>query len=303
MAARKPPKPTPIRTRTADAVAEQEAANLSGLGHEAAFASHRARLTAEILQRAPSGGRGRLCLLGAGNGNDVDLQALTAAFAEVHLVDIDAAAVARARERVPEGPAGQGRLVAHAPVDLSGILDRLEAWVRKPPELAALGAEVPAAVARVAARLPGPFDVVVSCCLLTQLQLVLLRVVGDANPRFPELRGMVNAIHVRVLAALLGRGADARALLVTDMTSSDTYPLDELDPDADLRAVMDHLVHVGNLVHAAHPGLLSAEIRRDPALKAELSVRHPVGPWLWRNGPARTYLVYALEIAPLGRLS
>jgi hypothetical protein len=278
--------------RIADAVADQVAANRSSVGHEASFAAHRARLTSEIAARAPAGGVGRLCLLGAGNANDVDLEALAAAFREVHLVDIDAEALGRARARVK--PELQARLVLHAPLDASGLFDRLDGWARAAPAAASLAVEVAPAVARVAERLPRGFDVVVSCCLLTQLQLVLLRVVSDRHPRFPELRSLVTAVHVRVLAALLAPGGVA--LLVTDMTSSETYPLDQLPPDADLRRVMDDLVHVGNLIHAAHPGLLSSEVRRDPSLRERLAVRWPVGPWLWRNGPDLTFLVYALEL-------
>jgi hypothetical protein len=108
----------------------------------------------------------------------------------------------------------------------------------------------------------------------------------------------VNAVHVRVLLALLAPAGVG--LLVTDMTSNATYPLDELGPEADLRRVMDDLVHAGNLIHAAHPGLLSSEVRRDPSLKTAFSVRWPVGPWLWRNGPEQTFLVYGLELGRIG---
>lgn len=287
------PHSRPVPTgRSTEAVADQVAANASALGHAEAFAGHRARMTQEICARAPAGGRGRLCLLGAGNAQDVDLEALAAAFAEVHLVDVDAGAIEAARARVPE--AVRARLVSHGPVDVSGLLDRLEGWARTPPAMSLLEREVPAAVGRVVGRLPGTFDVVVSCCLLTQLQLEMLQVVGDTHPRFGELRGLVNAVHVRVLLALLAPAGTG--LLVTDMTSNETYPLDELGPEADLRRVMDHLIQSGNLIHAAHPGLLSSEVRRDPTLKDAFSARWPVGPWLWRNGPDRTFLVYGLEL-------
>src|SRR6185369_1590269 len=208
----------------AAAVARQRASNRSAEGHEAHFNGHRARLTGEISLRAPAGGRGRLCLLGAGNANDVDLDALAARFAEIHLVDIDADAVGDAVARAAD--ASRTRLVAHAPLDASGIFDRLEAWSRRPPTPAAVHLEVRAAVGRVAGALPGPFDVVVSCCLLTQLQLVLLEIVGDRNPSFDGLRAALGRIHVRTLASLLAPGGVA--LLCTDLTGSDTYPLDEL---------------------------------------------------------------------------
>ena len=117
---------------------------------------------------------------------------------------------------------------------------------------------------------------------------------ADYHPRFPELRGLMNSVHVRALGALLAPAGVA--LLVTDMTSSQTYPLAELPPDADLRRVMDDLLAAGNLIAPSHPGLLSSEVRRDPALRERFTVRTPVGPWLWRNGPSLTFLVYALEL-------
>jgi hypothetical protein len=279
--------------KLAESIAEQIASNRSAAGHEGHFAEHRARLTREIGLRAPEGGRGRLCLLGVGNANDVDLGALAGGFAEIHLVDIDHDAVAGAVARVTE--AHRHKLFVHAPLDASGIFDRLEEWSRNPAAPDAIAREVPVAVGRVVAALPGPFDVVVSCCLITQLQLVLLQVVGDRNPRFQELRLALGRIHMLTLAALLGPGGVA--LLVTDLTGSDTFPFDELvAPVADLGALMRDLLAADNIIYAAHPGRLSAEIRRDAALAARFAVRLPVGPWLWHNGPDLTFLVYALEI-------
>ena len=279
--------------KLAVAVAEQVAANRSGVGQADSFAEHRTRLTQEIVARAPADGRGRLCLLGAGNAHDVDLAALAARFAQIHLVDIDAEAVERALSRVPADARAQ--LTVHAPLDASGVFDQFEGWSRKPPRPEDLRDLVPATPARVLAALPAPFDVVVSCCLLTQLQLVLLQVVGDQNPRFEDLRTAVNNIHVRTLAgALAPRGV---ALLVTDVTSNDIYPpLSWVAPDVDLASLMGDLLHAGHVIHAAHPGLLSSDIRRDPELKQTYGVHFPVGPWLWHNGATQTYLVYGLEI-------
>jgi hypothetical protein len=274
--------------KLAAALAEQVASNRSALGHEAAFAAHRARMTEEIAARAPAGRQGRLCLLGIGNANDVDLVALADRFGLIHLADVDGEAVDRALARVPDPL--RPRFVTHVPLELSGMLDRLES-----PKLPADAELVAKAVSRVVGALPGPFDVVVSCSLLTQLQLVLLQVAGETHPRFEALRAALGAIHVRTLAGLLApRGV---ALLVTDLTTSDIYPpLDHLDPDTDLEKLMADLLAAGHVIYAAHPGMLSAEIRRDPELARRFAVRSPVGPWLWRNGPTQTLLVYALEI-------
>jgi len=282
-------KPGPLAT----AIAEQIASNESATGHEATFEDHRARLTREIAARAPATGRGRLCLIGAGNANDVDLDALASRFAEVHLVDIDPSAVARAVERM--APVGRARAVAHAPLDASGIFDRFEPWAVAPPKLDALDGIVEEAVTRVVAALPGPFDVVVSCSLLTQLQLVLLQVLGDVNPRFNELRATLNRAHVRTLGALLAPGGVA--LLVTDLTDTNIYPpLGQVAAGSDLGKLMSDLIAAGSIIYVAHPGLLSSEMRRDARLKQTFSVRFPIGPWLWRNGPSHVLLVYALEI-------
>ena len=278
----------------ATAVAEQLSSNESAAGHEATFAEHRARLTHEIASRAPASGHGRLCLLGAGNGNDVDLDALAARFAEIHLVDIDRDAVARAIARLP--PARRPQTIPHAPVDASGLYDRLERWAAEPPKLDALGGIVGTAVANVVAALPGPFDVVVSCSLLTQLQLVLLQVIGDTHPRFAELREAVNRAHVRALGALLA--PEGVALLVTDLTNAEIHPaLADVAADADLGKLMSDALAAGNVIYVAHPGFLSSEMRRDPELKQSFAVRFPIGPWLWRNGPRQVLLVYALEIS------
>jgi hypothetical protein len=283
----------------AAALDRQVAANRSGAGHETHFAGHRVRLTRAILDRAPAGDGGRLCLLGAGNANDVDLEALAARFAEVHLVDLDADAVAGARARVSEGR--RARVIVQAPVDLSGLFPQLEAWARKPPAVEAIADAVEEGVARLEALPGGPFDLVVSCCLLSQLQRVLLEVLGDRHPRFEELRAAINHVHVLGLAGLIGPGG--KALLVTDLTSNETYPpLDHLSGDdaseARLAALMSDLVHAGNVMAALHPGILSGILRHDEELRARYQVRFPVGPWLWHNGPAQTYLVYGLEIAP-----
>jgi hypothetical protein len=274
--------------KLAAALADQVLSNRSAVGHEAAFASHRARMTEEIAARAPAGGAGRLCLLGIGNANDVDLVALAAHYRAIHLADVDGEAVDRALSHVPLPL--RARFVTHAPLELSGMLDRLEqAKLPAAPELIAT------AVSRVVGALPGPFDVVVSCSLLTQLQLVLLQLLGDTHPRFEELRAALGGIHMRTLAGLLApRGV---ALLVTDLTTSDIYPpLDFADGEADLGKLMTDLIAAGQVIHAAHPGLLSAEIRRDPQLSSRFAVRSPVGPWIWKNGPAQSLLVYALEI-------
>ena len=65
-----------------------------------------------------------------------------------------------------------------------------------------------------------------------------------------------------------------------------------MPPNADLPGLFHELVGTGNVFFISHPGLLAAEIRRDPELSRHFTVRYPLGPWLWQNGPNIRYLVY-----------
>src|SRR6186713_3067306 len=111
--------------RVDEQLEEQIASNLSGLSYFDSFASHREASTRLILDcRASTGEASRLCVLGAGNAFDLDLPLLLDRFAEVHLVDIDPRALARARARVV--PSERARVLSHAPLDLSGMFEHIE---------------------------------------------------------------------------------------------------------------------------------------------------------------------------------
>jgi hypothetical protein len=273
----------------------EQAGNRAGQDRWAAFAPHRERVTAAIAAVTPPGGR--ICLLGVGNGNDVDLGTLAANAAEVHLVDIDDAAVARAVARATEGKdeAIGARLHVHAPVDLSGLYHQLEA--RQPPTAEVL---VAAGTAHVLAQLPARgFDVVASCCVLSQMSWALKRkeepVARDAGERAAWEQALV-AIHLRTLLTLCA--PTGRALLFTDLISSAAYPLDELEPGADLSALMDQLVQARTAYAVSNPALIRQLIRRDPILNKAVGNTTRAQPWLWTGPGDRTYLVYALTLLP-----
>src|SRR5204863_1188594 len=89
-------EPNPPASR---AIRAQSRANRSTRDHWVHFAPHRAEIQKLIVPDLHAPGTGRLCVLGAGNCNDIDLKALAEAFAEVHLVDIDAPALEAAVRR------------------------------------------------------------------------------------------------------------------------------------------------------------------------------------------------------------
>ncbi len=268
----------------------QARSNRSAQKYDDLFAGHREHLTTAILNAVPQGRPGRLALLGAGACQDVDLAKLAAAFAEIHLIDLDRAAVDTARGR--QTPAVRAKLVAAAPVDLSGVISHLERWKTKPPALSAFDLIAHQAVARITEDLHGPFDVVVSCCLATQLSLALTEVLGLHHTLLHEIRKRVLGIHLRSLAALAAGGGTA--LFVSDVCSNDTYPLDDLPEDQKLSAVFSEISRTGNVFFGSDPAVVGHLLRKDAFLAARVSNLRSLDPWLWQVGPERIFLVYGL---------
>ncbi len=108
-----------------------------------------------LIRKAQGGARGRIAVLGAGNCNDLHLKELVSSFSEVHLFDLDRAAMDDAVARQCPNHASKIRL--HGDVDLSGWSSRETA--SQSPD----GRET----TRTRGKLE--FDLVVSTCLLSQL--------------------------------------------------------------------------------------------------------------------------------------
>jgi hypothetical protein len=211
----------------------------------------------------------------------------------VHLVDIDPSAIARAaaRQHAPT----RDRLHLHGGLDLSGLTDRLDAWTRRPPDAAALAALPAQTAARVASALPGPFDLVVSTCLLSQICRACHRAFGDAPAAAVTLgrvAGAAVATHLEVMIQLTAPGGTS--LLVTDAISSETYPLDELFTPRNGAALLDELARRDRLFTGASPHLISKLLRHHPARGPLVEDVHLKAPWLWELSPTCTLLVYAL---------
>lgn len=252
-----------------------------------AYAEHRARLSALIAAYAPSQG-GRLCVLGAGNANDLDLELLAARFSEVHLVDVDAEALDRARARA--APAAAPRLYTHAPLDVGGALAELPDWSRRgadPAQLRRLGDEASATVRRA---LPAPFDLVLSDCLLTQIYWTCFKALGN-GPALQTAAATCLETHLQTMAALAAPGAPC--LLVTDAISSDSFALDEIFPTRDPSELLAELSRSGALFTGTSPPTILSTLRRG-ALNQTVTEPRVLTPWLWRVNEDRTVLVYGL---------
>jgi hypothetical protein len=259
-----------------------------------AFTTHREQVMALALAQAGTAAPSRrLAVLGAGNANDLDLPRLVAAFAEVHLVDLDSEALARARARQPAEVAAALRL--HAPVDVTGVLPRMPG-LRPTDPPAVVERLVEQGLAAAEAALPGPFDVVLSTGLLGQLMHTCRLTLSADHPHLKPLAAALGVAHLQLLGRLTRLGGTA--LLVTDTVSSETYPLEELWDRQPPRALLAQLEASDNVFTGTGAAYLRRLLAREPlaSLFAPGGVRL-VDPWLWRLGNKVTLLAYAYTLA------
>jgi hypothetical protein len=267
--------------------------------------NHRRQVTQRIVTLA--GGERRLCLLGAGNANDLDLRALTAAFHEVHLVDIDGEALERGVARqvsqdsgLPDSGSDPQRadgtkIRLHAGVDVTGIWDAM-GNLKTVPADAELAKLLDGAANVSPLPLPGPFDVVVSAGLLSQLIDAVVLSVPATSPAFMQLLLGVRSGHLRLLARLTAPGG--RGLLISDFVSSATVPELATTSDDRVGELAERLAAAGNFFHGINPVYLASLFEQDSVLRTLVARVSHRGHWIW-NQRARQYAVLAIEFERL----
>ena len=239
-------------------------------------ASHRARLNAIIGEAAaPAHGAGSICVLGAGNCNDLDLRQLSAGFASVSLVDLDREALEEAVERQH---ASGVRLIA--PFDLSGVLDTLDSEPNA--ILHRLGEPAPVDVPG------GPFDVVASCCVLTQM----FQSIEDAGLATVEPILALRRRHLRQLWDLTRAGG--AFVLATDVVSTTTAPdLNDI-PEPMLGRRLERLIEQRNFFTGANPAAIWQELLDEFVPEGAVLVSHD--PWMWPLAQSHSYLTWAVTV-------
>jgi hypothetical protein len=252
-----------------------------------AFDEHRRRVMGLVMD---AGGES-LGILGAGNGNDLDYPALCARFREIHLVDLDEQALKRARERQP--PELARALVLHPQVDLSGAFARLPALKTRSPTLAELQILSRQAAEQVAKALPFAWDTVVDACILSQIMHSCRRVLGN-HPGLQNIATAVAVAHLRALVSLAK--PDGTAIFVTDVVSSETYPLEELWAERRPMDLLDHVESTDNMFTNVGPAFIRRVLARDEVIAPLVKSIQLVEPWLWQMGTKVTLLTYAVVI-------
>lgn len=245
-----------------------------------AFANHRTIITQTLLELGANRISPRLCALGAGNCNDIDLKQLSSTFAEIHLVDWDSAALSAGVERQGADPA---IVRVYGDIDLSGV-SRIPA-VRDTDE--------EARVAFLSQYRPpfaeNGFDVVASLCLLSQLFEPLLERGEDSAQALLAIQ----ALRLNHLDEMLRRTRPGGwALLVTDVVSSESAPELPSIADDQLAECLRRWIERKNFFTGLNPAVLQAEWTRHPRLASRIDQFVWLNPWKWNLGP-RWYAVIA----------
>jgi hypothetical protein len=263
----------------ADIVEEHRRRNESTRHGWETMAAHRARVTRLI--SAVRGDCGRsLCVLGAGNVNDVDLVELANEFDRIALVDIDGQALLHAVERLP--PTVTQKIEQFAGIDLSGIVSRLEAW---PAEPGPAGADLAGAIEDArCAPLPGlgTFDVVVSTCVLTQLIDSIYLAVKAEHPLRQALVLAVRNRHLEIMIELLKPGG--AGVLITDFVATDTAPEMTQLSDAQFPAAAIEWINRRNFFTGANPYAICDHLQSRPQSATDVHNVEVWPAWRWDIG-------------------
>lgn len=290
----------------------------------AAFDGHRRRVT-DLLAESVTG-NGRLCILGAGNCNDIDLTRLGRIYEEIVLVDLDRDALVNGSLSQPLDVADRVKCLGD--IDASGCLTRTATWSTDTQlQEADLVALATGANVREWPTVPH-FDVVASTCLLSQLIGSLDHSLTSRHPQFIEAAQSIRAGHFRTIASLLRPGG--HMVFVSDVVSSETCPELLANPDAhqdhanapkvhdpaawlvsvinrqrsnsglesisdpDTHRIVAHAIKNGNFFTGLNPVVVHKLLKSDPEISPLFDDITFVPPWTWQCG-RRSYAVYAIK--------
>jgi hypothetical protein len=230
----------------------------------------------------------RICVLGAGNCNDLDLKWLCGAYAEVHLVDIDRPALERAVAR--QGVANSAPIRLHAPVDLTGIAEVTASWKGRAVSEGEVAQAVKVAGEPADAIAGGGFDVVVSPCVLSQLLVGVRDLVGKDHRGWPALKAALTARH---MATLVGQTRpDGRGVMVVDLTSTRVVPGLDRAAEGEVADLFRMCIREGKCFRGLEPVEVGKALRGQ-AGAGRVAVS---APWLWHLGFGKAFLCYGATV-------
>jgi hypothetical protein len=263
-------------------LAEQERRNRQAQGNWDLFADHRRRVTDLLVAAArDSGGDApRLCVLGAGNVNDLELATILGCFSRVHLVDWDTEALASGIER--QGCTGNPAVICRGGIDLTGVGTSPDLPIEQ--YLGRIRSAPPPAISE-------KVEVVASICVLSQLLEAAARL-GTEHPRYLDAVQAIRLRHLQILVEMLAPGGIG--LLICDVVSSDTLPQLLTAQEVEIPTLLTAALEQKNFFTGLNPAVVLSLFAQDPLLCQRIARCEPVAPWRWNLGP-RVYAVYGIR--------
>ncbi len=260
------------------------------------FAAHRDQITSRLeAVAAPADAFRSLCVLGAGNCNDLDLVRLTSHWSKIRLMDIDAeamqAGVAHQFQTATETSPKRHQPIEITACDLTGAMEHCHEITRTPSSEAIAKLRRALALLPALAQVQERFSAVASTCLLSQLIDVVQHSVGASNPELPSLAELVRLQHLRTLAELTAPGGTM--LLFADFVSSETVPELPGAPKEALPVFMEKVLREHGCFTGMNPSNICRLLNQPPLASYWAEPPTMSEPWLWNLGP-RTYLVTAI---------
>jgi hypothetical protein len=233
-----------------------------------------------------------VAILGAGNGNDLDVAALCNRAGSCTLVDIDRDALDGIL-----GSSGEEPRNLHVDVrDVTGVAGMIDAWSTTDDRAIDM---------LVMALADGPslpessFDVVASCCMLSQLASQAIAPIGSTrHPRALEVALAVRDAHLVLVATMLRPGG--RGLVLTDVASTDGDPAIGDAGDAELAALLERIEGGGRCFAGTAPTGIAFALREDPSLAPLVEDVAVHAPWRWQLLEDRAHLVAAVSFTRSG---
>ena len=265
---------------------KQHERNRSTSRHWDLYEGHRQKVMA-LLHQVKGASKARLCILGAGNCNDIDLKQLLHWYAAIHLVDWDARSLQNGLKKQAIAPES---VHVHAGIELTGVARYMERWKKTTPSSTEIDEVVALLSAPIDIGIGGPFDVVLSGSLLTQLIELPVALLGLTHPRTVDVSLQIRAAHFRLMASLLAPGGTG--VLVTELISSDTCEALNHYPEDKLAELQGKLINEKNFFTGTNPNALTPAILAEPFIAPQLEQTALTLPWRWQIGPARSFLAY-----------
>ncbi len=243
----------------------------------------------------PSRPRGSLCIVGAGNCNDIDLPRLLQHHDHISLVDIDPESVMAGVER--QIGLANPRIWISESVDITGVLDH----VQRIPSAEAVEerrhwfAEL-ASLRAVEPRLDSPFaqyDHLASLCVLSQVIDTLAAMLGEFDAAFvTEVMG-TRREHFEWIAGLVKPAGTAT--VVVDFVSTATFPHLMSIPEPELARELHAQITAQNFFTGLNPFAIEVLLKTDKTLSGLFHNVRLARPWRWDMG-AKQFAVAALTM-------